>query len=69
MPVSATEMSYAISRVVVDSTARRLPIVKAIQRKAVDGHLLVAGKTRENARKATGIREAAAKATRPQTSV
>src|SRR6266436_1779980 len=69
MSVAVCEMSYAMSRVVADRTARKLPTVKVIHRKLVVGHLLVAGKTREKERKATGIMEAAAKVTRPQTSV
>jgi len=69
IPVSVCEMSYAMSRVVRDSTAKTVPTTKAIRRTVVVGHLLVAGKTRENARKATGITQAAAKVTRPHISV
>jgi len=69
MPLSVTEMSYAMSRVVAERTAKTLPRMKATQRKVVVGHLLVAGKTREKARNATGINDAVTKATRPQTSV
>src|SRR5206468_12600596 len=61
--------TYPIRRVVADSTGSTPPIVKVIQRMVVDGHLLVAGKTREKARKATGIMQAAVKVTRPHISV
>src|SRR5262245_8265181 len=69
IPVSVWEISYAISRVARDSTAKTVPTTKVARRTVAVGHLLVAGKTRENARKDTGITQAAAKVTRPHISV
>src|ERR1700741_2158947 len=69
MPVVVSEMSYAIRRVVADSAAKTAPTPTAVQRNDVGGHELVAGKTRENARKAAGMMHAATNVTRPQASV
>src|SRR5438445_12043892 len=69
MPVGVSEMSYAMSRVVTASRAKLLPTRSVARRRAEVGQGLVAGKSRENARKAVGINDAVANATRRQTSV
>ena len=69
MPVGVSEMSYAMSRVVTASRAKPLPMKSVARRRVEVGQGLVAGKTRENERKAVGINDAVANATRPQTSV
>ena len=62
-------MSYAIKRVNTDSVANSVAVTTVARRNVDVGQGLVTGKTREKARKAAGISDAVANATRPQASV
>src|SRR5439155_5628411 len=69
MPTAVSEMSEAISRVTIERVASTMPRESVIVKNLELGHALVAGNTREKARKVAGIMQALAKVRRPQNSV
>ena len=69
MPTAVSEMSEAISLVTIERAVKTMPTESMIVKNLGLGHALVAGNTREKARKAAGIMQALAKVRRPHNSV